>query len=166
MRKRITMLISALICISLPLAGCAKTYGSPEDLIEKVREESSAAETMEIQYAGMCGAEDTALIWYVSGNPSQGYTYIPVECEVVGEAEYRYVQLFPPIEGENDIAVLQWKNGCAFCIHNQNCKTIRIMDHSGTHDEVIGKDAYPYVFYHESWPCEYLFLDWEGNLIS
>ena len=43
------------------------------------------------------------------------------------------------------------------------CVSVKITDETGTHEEMIGKDAYPYVFYCSSVPSEYIFMDAEGN---
>ena len=37
---------------------------------------------------------------------------------------------------------------------------------TGTHEEIIEKDAYPYVFYRSSVPSEYIFIDAEGNELN
>ncbi len=151
----------------LSLVGCTKIYNGTEALIDKVREEIpiANADDAEIKYAGMCGDGDIVLIWYISGNEYQGHTYFPIECEVTGEAEYKFIRSFNIVMDErcSDVCILQWGRGYSFCINNPKCKTIRITDGTGTYDEVIENDCYPYVFYTNGVPSEYVFLDSNGN---
>lgn len=80
-----------LACV-LMLSACGQTLHGTDDLIEQAREviPISDAESIDIQYAGMCGKDDDALIWFVSGNEYQAHYYLPMECAVVGQNEYTY----------------------------------------------------------------------------
>ena len=67
--KRITcILLTCILCFSI--SGCTKTYKGTDELIEKAREEIpvSDADTIDMQYGGMCTVDDTALVWFISGN--------------------------------------------------------------------------------------------------
>lgn len=154
----------------LGLVGCSKTYDSTDAFIEKVRKEIPIAEadTIEIQYAGMTAKDDVVLLWYISGNEYQKHTYFPIECEIKGEAEYKFVRSFNIVMEDrcDEVGILQWKRGYSFCINNPDCKTVRITDDAGTHDEVIEIDSYPYVFCTQGLPLEYVFLDTDGNELS
>ena len=134
-------------------------------MIEKAREEIpvSDADTIEMQYAGLCGNDDTVLIWFISGNEYQKHYYLPMECNVVGKDEYTFVRTFKPMERGEDIVVLQWKSGYCFLINNTDCSTVEITDNSGTREIDIEKDTYPYIVFNELVPTEYLFLDADGN---
>lgn len=60
--KRITcILLTCILCFSI--SGCTKTYKGTDELIEKAREEIpvSVADTIDMQYGGMCTVDDTAL---------------------------------------------------------------------------------------------------------
>ena len=165
--KRIICIISAcVLCFSL--AGCAKTYKGTDGLIEKAREEIpiSDADTIDMQYGGMCVVDDTALVWFVSGNKHQAHYYLPMEVEIKGEAEYAYVRTYKPMSNLTDTAVLNWNHGYAFIVNNPNCVAVKITDETGTHEETIEKDAYPYVFYCSSVPSEYIFIDAKGNELN
>lgn len=167
MRKYCFIFLNIILAMGI-LTGCSRSLQGTDELIEKAREEIPIAEadTMEIQYAGLCGKEDLALIWFISGNEYQAHYYLPMECEVVGPDEYKYVRTYKPMDRGADIAVLQWENGYCFLINNPECKTIRVTTQEVTEDIVIEKDAYPYLYYHDFVPEEYLFLDEEGNEIG
>lgn len=159
----ICIVLAGILCFSL--AGCTKAYKGTDGLIEKAREEIpiSDADTADIQYGGMCAMDDTALIWFISGNEYQAHYYLPMEVEIKGDADYTYVRTYKPLSPLMDTAVLNWNRGCAFIVNNPNCVSVKITDEAGTHDEIIEKDAYPYVFYWASIPLEYIFIDSEGN---
>ncbi len=165
MRTIVSLFLAFILVFSL--SGCGEIYDSTDDLIEKVREEIhlANAETVEIKYAGTCGNGSTALIWYIAGNEQQGYTYFPIECEIIGEASYKFVRSFNIVIDDRceDVGILQWGNGYSFCVNNPECEAIRITDGSGTRDEVIPFDCYPYIIYTNEVPSEYIFLDAEGN---
>ena len=165
MKKLLSIFMIAAYLFAL--CGCRETLKGTDALIEKAREEMpiADAENTEIVYAGLCAKDDSALIWFVSGNEYQAHTYLPMECDIVGKNEYQFVRTYNPMDRGMDIAVLQWNGGYSFIVNNINCKTIRIIDNSGTHDIAIEKDAYPLVFYNDLLPneFEYYFLDENGN---
>ena len=72
--KRIIVSILVL-SMAIALCGCQKTLKGTDALIEKAREEIpiADAENTDIAYAGLCGKEDLALIWFVSGNEYQAH---------------------------------------------------------------------------------------------
>ena len=119
--KRLTALFLVAVCV-LALVGCSSTISGTEELIAKAREELpvSDADTIELQYAGLCGKDDAALVWFVSGNEYQAHYYLPIEFNVVGENEYTFVRSYKPIERGMDIAALEWKDGYSFLINNPN----------------------------------------------
>ena len=81
--KRITcILLTCILCFSI--SGCTKTYKGTDELIEKAREEIpvSDADTIDMQYGGMCTVDDTALVWFISGNQYQTHYYLPMEVEI------------------------------------------------------------------------------------
>jgi hypothetical protein len=162
--KKIVMLLLALLCI-LALVGCSSVISGTEGLIEKAREELpvSDADTIDLNYAGLCEKDDSALIWFVSGNEYQAHYYLPMECDVVGKDEYTFVRTYTPIERGVDIVVLEWKSGYSFLINNPNCVAVKITDNAGTREIPIAKGAYPYVFYNKLLPSEYVFLGKDGN---
>ncbi len=166
MKKLITVFIA--LAFGLALVGCSATISGTEELISKAREELpvSDSDTIELQYAGLCGKDGKALIWFVSGNEHQAHYYLPIEFNVVGENEYTFSQSFKAVERAMDIAVLEWNGGYSFIINNPNCVTVKITDNSGTHETTIEKDSYPYVFYNNLIPSEYVFLDKDGNEIN
>lgn len=165
MKKAIMFVL--VLCMAFSLCGCQKTLKGTDALIEKARKEipiANAANT-DIAYVGLCGKDNLALIWFVSGNEYQAHYYLPMECTVVGENEYTFERICKPLERGMDIAVLQWQNGYSFLVNNPACKTIQITDDSGTQAIAIEKDAYPFIYYNEQIPSEYYFLDAEGNEI-
>lgn len=166
MKRIICIILACILCFSF--AGCTKTYKGIDELIEKAREEIpiSNVDTIDVQYGGMCAIDDTALVWFISGNKYQAHYYLPMEVKIKGEEEYAYVRTYKPISHLTDTAVLNWNNGYAFIVNNQNCVSVKITDETGTHEQIIEKDAYPYVFYCSSVPSEYLFIDAEGNELN
>lgn len=139
-----------------------------DELIEKAREEIpvSDADTIDMQYAGMCSIDDTALVWFISGNAYQTHYYLPMEVEIKDEAEYAYVRTYKPMSNLMDTAVLNWNRGYAFVVNNPDCVAVKITDETGTYEETIEKDAYSYVFFCSSIPSEYIFMDAEGNALN
>lgn len=166
MKRIICIVLACILCFSLE--GCAKTYKGTDGLIEKAREEIpvSDADTADMQYGGMCAINDTALVWFISGNEYQAHYYLPMEVGIKGDAEYTYVRTYKPMSPLVDIAVLNWNRGYSFIVNNPNCVSVKITDEAGTHEEMIEKDAYPYVFYCSSVPSEYVFIDAEGNELN
>ena len=68
----------------LSLSACGKTLKGTDGLIEKAREEIpiSDSDTIDLQYAGMCGNDNRAIAWFISGNEYQKHYYLPMEVEV------------------------------------------------------------------------------------
>lgn len=164
MKRVITIALVCLLCFIL--VGCAKTYKGTDELIEKARKEISIsdADTIDMQYAGMCIIDDRALAWFISGNEYQVHYYLPMEVEVKGEAEYAFVRSYMPMDDRaEDIAILNWNQGYAFVINNPECASVKITGDNGIHEEKVEKGVHPYVFYYPSIPSEYVFLDAEGN---
>ena len=68
-------IIASILVLSMAIAlcGCQKTLKGTDALIEKAREEIpiADAENTDIAYAGLCGKEDLALIWFVSGKKNK-----------------------------------------------------------------------------------------------
>lgn len=160
------VLITVALCFCLLFSACGSTLHGTDELIEKAREEFSIAdaENMEIRYAGLCGKDDDVLVWFISGNEYQMHRYLPMECEVVGENEYRFTQSFNPMDRGTDIAVYQWKNGYSFLVNNPDCAMLQIRNDGEVVEEIaIREDSIPFVYYVNYIPPEYLFLDKDGN---
>lgn len=163
--KKLLLCLCALI-FAFASSGCKQKLQGMEELVEKAREviPIAQAESMEIRYAGLCAEEGNALIWFISGNEYQAHCYLPMECEILGENEYAYTRTYKPMERGLDIAVLQWQGGYSFLINNPNCKTVRITQSDGTVKEFCNeKNVYPYLFYYDAIPAEYVFLDEQGK---
>lgn len=165
MKKLITWFL-VLVCI-LTMSGCQKTYSGVDELVEKAREELPVAEadTIELQYAGMCARGDEALIWFVSGNEYQAHYYLPLSFKIVDRDTYTFEHTHKPVDRGTDIVVLpEWNNGYAFCVNNPKCTTIKIDDIMGVHE--IEVKEYPFVYFNSLLPREYVFLDKDGNEIN
>ena len=154
-----------LICLSLSLLGCQKVMKGTDDLIAKAREDIPVAdaENIDITYAGLVGADEYALIWFISGNAYQAHYYLPMGCKIVGRNAYTFEHAYKPYDRGNDVVAVQWRGGYAFLINNANCTTLRFTDSNGTHYIKIEKEAYPFIYYSEEIPSEYYFLDAEGK---
>ena len=82
MKREIAVFL--IITMVLSLSACGKTLKGTDGLIEKAREEIpiSDSDTIDLQYAGMCGNDNRAIAWFISGNEYQKHYYLPMEVEV------------------------------------------------------------------------------------
>ena len=167
MKKIISIALITLLCFSL--AGCAKTYHGTDELMEKARKEIpiSDADTIEMQYAGMCGEDNKAIAWYISGNEYQSHYYLPMEIEIKGNgANYTFVHTYKPMTDRcADVAVVNWHQGFAFLINNSKVATVQVTLQNGEDNEEAVREI-PYAFYVTTVPAEYIFLDADGNEVQ
>ena len=78
-----------------------------------------------------------------------------------------YRQLYRQTSWNIDEARVYWKKIYSFLINNPEVVKVKIaLDNGETIEEIIGKDTIPYVFYVDTIPTEYVFLDTEGNEID
>lgn len=171
MRKN-KLIALALSCIMVfSLVGCGKKLTSTEDLIEKAREEITVAEadTIEVRLAAKYIKSDKALMWFITGNEYQMHRYFPMVFDVVGEEEYVFVQRHNAVERGQDIFVYNWGDGYSFLVNNPKCKSIQITGNIGGLGAItevkIDDGEYPFHYYYELLPQNYIFLDAEGNEI-
>lgn len=171
MRKN-KLIALALSCIMVfSLVGCGKKLTSTEDLIEKAREEITVAEadTIEVRLAAKYIESDKALMWFITGNEYQMHRYFPMVFDVVGEEEYVFVQRHNAVERGQDIFVYNWGDGYSFLVNNPKCKSIQITGNIGGLGAItevkIDDGEYPFHYYYELLPQNYIFLDAEGNEI-
>lgn len=98
MKREIAVFL--IITMVLSLSACGKTLKGTDGLIEKAREEIpiSDSDTIDLQYAGMCGNDNRAIAWFISGNEYQKHYYLPMEVEVVSFNSFAtaIVQELPP----------------------------------------------------------------------
>lgn len=158
------------ITLLLSFAGCKSTLTAPDGLIAKAREEIPVADadTIDIKIVGSVEKEDgNTLIWLMSGNEYQAHYYLPMECILKGHDEYEYVRVGTPLERGTDIVAYEWQGGYAFLINNESCKGIQITDSTGLHLVEISDDSvYPFLFYQETIPSKYIFIDASGNELN
>lgn len=171
MRKN-KLIVFALGCtIAFSLVSCREKLKSTEDLIAKARKEITVADadTIEVQLAAKHIKDDKAMMWFITGNEYQMHHYFPMVFDVVGEEEYVFVQSHNALERGEDIVVYGWGNGYSFLVNNPKCKTIQITGNVGGLGAVtevkIEDGEYPFHYYYELLPQEYVFLDAEGNEI-
>lgn len=147
MKREIAVFL--IITMVLSLSACGKTLKGTDGLIEKAREEIpiSDSDTIDLQYAGMCGNDNRAIAWFISGNEYQKHYYLSMEVEVKEDAaEYTFIRTYKPIDDRiRDIAYIQWCDGYAFIVNNTNCKRVRFASGNEVYEEVIPDDTYPYV---------------------
>lgn len=169
--KKMMVLLWALVCM-LGLAGCSqKNYSGTDELMKKARKEIpiSDADTIDMQYAGMCGVDNKAIVWFISGNEYQTHYYLPMEIETKENCtEYVFVHTHKPmIDRASDVAIVNWNQGYAFLINNPEIATVQMTLQNGeVVEEVIQKGTIPYTFYVPFIPSEYVFLDVEGNEVQ
>ncbi len=168
MKRIISVIILCVLCFSL--AGCSKTYHGTDELMKKARKEIpiADAETIDMEYAGMCVKGDKAIAWFISGNEYQAHYYLPIEIEIKDNGEdYKFVHTYKPMDRAEDIAVLLWRDSYVFLVNNPSCVEIRITDDKNVHEFKIAKDEYPYscsIDLSELAPSfEYVFLDKDRN---
>ena len=169
--KKLIALVLVMVCV-LGMVSCSvKTYKGTDELMEKARKELpiSDADTIDMQYAGMCGVDNKAIAWFISGNEYQSHYYLPMEIEIKENyAEYIFVHTHTPMmDRVNDVAMVNWNQGYAFLINNPEITTIQMTLPNGeVVEEVIQKGAIPYTFYVSFIPSEYIFIDAEGNKVQ
>ncbi len=170
--KKNKLIILAVCCIvAFSLVGCNRKLKSTDDLIAKAREEITVADadTIEVQLAAKYIKDDKALMWFITGNEYQMHRYFPMVFDVVGEEEYVFVQRHNALDRGQDIVVYNWGDGYSFLVNNPKCKKIQITGNIGGLGAVteveIGDGEYPFHYYYELLPQEYIFLDAEGNEI-
>ncbi len=167
--KFIVLMLSCIVAFSL--AGCREKLTSEEDLIAKAREEITVAEadTIEVRLAAKQEKNDRALMWFITGNEYQMHRYFPMVFEIVGEDEYVFEGRHNALERGQDIYVYNWGDGYSFLVNNPKCKKIQITGNVGGLGAVteveIGEGEYPFHYYYELLPQDYIFLDAEGNEI-
>jgi len=167
--KLFSLMLSCIMAISL--AGCREKLTSEEELIAKAREEITVAEadTIEVQLAAKRERDDRALMWFITGNEYQAHRYFPMVFEIVGEDEYVFEGRHNALERGQDIVVYNWGDGYSFLVNNPKCKTIQITGNIGglgaVTEIIIEDEEYPFHYYYELLPQEYIFLDAEGNEI-
>ena len=169
MKRIVGVILLCMLCMSV--TGCAKTYHGTDELIEKARKEIPIAEadSTEIQYAGMCGEDNKAIAWFISGNEYQAHYYLPMEIEIKGNgANYSFVRSYKPMDDRaRDVAMLHWNSGYAFLINNPQIAKVQITLENGEIIEENIKDGIiPYTFFVDIVPTEYVFLDSAGNEIQ
>lgn len=156
-------LLFAVLASLLLLSACGKIK-TEDELIRKARKELpvSDTESTNLAYAGKSKDGSYYLLWFISGDENQSHYYLPMEClEVNGS--YEFEQTFKPIDCGKDLAALLWHGSIAFLINNAECKTLKITDTNGIHN--ININEYPFIWYNETMPSEYVFLDIDGNEI-
>ena len=168
MKKIINIVLISLICLSL--SGCARTYHGTDELMAKARKEIpiSDADTVDMQYAGMCRKDDKAIAWFISGNEYQAHYYLPMEIEIKENgADYSFVRVYKPMDDRaEDVAILNWNRGYAFLINNPQVAKVQItLDNGEMIEETIKEGTIPHTFYVSAILSEYVFLDSEGNEI-
>ena len=157
-------LVLAILASVILLSACGKMK-TTDDLIKKAKKEIpvSDADSIDISLAGKCRNGSYSLLWFISGNEHQSHYYLPMECLETNEG-CEFKQTFKLIDCGKDIAALCWRNGYAFLVNNTDCKTLKITDANGIHN--IGINEYPFIWYNENIPSEYLFLDENNNDIT
>lgn len=172
MKKLVTAILLVIVLAAVGIAvfiSCKdNVYTDISSLTEKAREELPVAdaENIEISYAGQIKKDDKVLLWFVSGNEYQSHYYLPMECTLVGENEYRFERTYKPMTRSSDISVLEWNNIYVFAVNDPDCKSVHIEGESGAVDESLKDKSYPYVFYYNGLPTEYEFFDSDGQKIQ
>ena len=163
--KRIGSLAFLLCLICLCAAGCAKTGIDMEELAAKAGEELAAFEpgAADVRYIGLCGADDTALAWFMAGEAEGKRCYLPIEVELIGRTRYCIIRIYEVCAGKgHDVVMFRWKQGTAFVIGDPACTAVRIKDGDGVHEK-IEKETVPYLFYYPAVSEDYAFIDAAGK---
>ena len=92
-----------------------------------------------MQYVGMCTVDDTALVWFISGNQYQTHYYLPMEVEIKGEAEYAYVRTYKTDVSFHGYCCFELESWvCLYCEQSKLC-FCKITDGSRYTEEMIEK---------------------------
>lgn len=165
--KKAFSISGALLC-ALMLCGCEPALKSEGDIINKAREylPDNIAE-LSLSIGGRCSDNDKTLFWFISGDPEQAYTYIPMEFEINESGEYSFIHKYKPIERTEDVSSLMWKDGYSFVVNNPDCANIRITEPNGGSMDIV-VDEIPFVYFLENAPneFEYSFLNAEGETVK
>ena len=163
--KKIVSIILILIMV-LSCTGCQKTMYNEADYVEKAREVFHIydAENIEMRFIGDVSKDDEVLLWFMSGNEYQSHNYLPMSCKITEDGGYIFEHTYKTMERGMDIVVVNWHNGYVFCVNNPECKTIKIDDYAGKKEIEITE--YPFVYFNDLIPSEYLFLDENENEIK
>ena len=160
-----------ILTFLIGLSACSPNpYRGTDALLQKARQELPLADakTIDLTYAGMCGAGDTAIAWFIAGNAYQARYYLPLEVEVKpGRAEYVYLHTHKPLtDRAQDVAIVILSQGYAFLIHNPAITSVKMTMPGGEiYEETIPTDDLPYAFFVPFAPEEYSFLDAQGNVV-
>ena len=161
--RPLKLLFPILCAAAVLLGGCSAGGMSESALLERVREELTIydAETVELRNAGAVKTDGKALFWFVTGNENQAHTYLAVECEVVGEEQYRFVKSYESMDRGEEIGVVNWNGGYCFYNNNPDCRALWYSE--PTADGEGKETTVPFVdetiIYLPFIPSEYEFLD-------
>lgn len=167
--RKVAYFLLAFFIISI-LSGCGNTVIGSDGLIEKAREEIpvSNAKTVEIVIAGSVDIDGNSLVWFVTGNEHQSHGYYPMKFEIDKKRndKFKFVKAYKAIYRMQDIAVVEWENGYSFLVNNDQCKRISIVDNTDKNEEIEVTGTLPWLYYCDSIPTEYVFLDADGNALN
>ena len=167
--RKVVYLLFTFFMLSI-LSGCGNTVIGHDGLIGKAREEISVsdAETIGIMIAGSVDIDRKSLVWFVTGNEYQSHSYIPMEFEIDKNQndKFKFIKVYKAMDRAEDIAVIEWEKGYSFLVNNDKCKTISIINNTGKKEEIEVDGALPWLYYCETIPVEYVFLDSDGNELN
>lgn len=159
----ITFMIIGLILI---LGGCNKTAKDDKGMIKIAREELpiSDSERITVQMIGSINKNGSRLACFMTGNENQGHGYYPVEFKIITLKKYEFIKVYKMYQRDMDIYTYCWMDGYVFIVNNKECKSIEL-EASSEDRKIIKVDKIPFVFYYNSMPGEYNFLDEKGNVL-
>lgn len=169
--KKIGLIFVVLFAFCLSFVGCSETYRGTDELMAKARMELpiSGADTIEMQFAGLCGADHKAIAWFISGNEYQAHYYLPMEVKTASDAsEYTFIRTHKPMtDRAADVAIVHWNGGYAFLVNNPQIALVQMtMANGEVIEESVPQNALPHLFFVSFVPSEYTFLDAEGNEVK
>lgn len=169
MRKNIIVLCSILMCFALIFAinlNEQRIEGT-QGVIDKVKNEIPLTniEELDVHIIGSSVHQDKILIWFLVEGENQVKSYYPFEFEVLGDDEYSFVKSYIPIKRNQEICSLLWKDGYSFMVDFADCEYINIYDETGKLTQ-IAVESIPFVYYHETVPSRYDYIDYNGNIIN
>lgn len=162
-------MLFVLLMMGMP-SGCGHAVIGHDGLIERARKEISvsSAETIEMKIAGSVDIDNSSLVWFVTGNEYQAHAYFPMEFDVDKNKKdkFRFVRAYQAMDRGENIAVVEWKNGYSFLVNNDRCTSVTIGDRAGKKEEIKVDGVLPWLYFCETIPAEYVFLDADGNELN
>lgn len=169
--KIILVALVMLICVGIGLFiyRNSNTLRGTDGLVKKAQEVFPVAQNhvASISYAGLCGNDDEAIVWFISDDGYGGQDYWVMNCKIIGTNAYMFLDWSRPKVYAKDIVSYLWNGANTFLINDDNCAAIRYTNNHGEviFEDKIKKDSFPYLYEHRTFSGKTDFIDYNGEYI-